>query len=156
MLDAFKALFARDPVADVPASGGDGTPYRVRLAACALLLEVAHADDHFTADERAHIEDAMRDRFALTADDARALLTAAEEARREAVDLHGFTSVLTGHYDDGERVVIAEMLWRVVAADGRLSPHEEAFTRGFRRWLDLDPGRFAEARRRALGDRAGA
>lgn len=155
MLDAFKALFTRDPAGDAPAAG-DGTPHRVKLAACALLLEVAHADDHFSADERTHIEQSMRDHFALPADDARALVTAAELARRDAVDLHEFTSVITSHYDDSERVAIAEMLWRVVAADGRLSPHEEAFTRAFRRLLDLDPGRFADARRRALGDRAGA
>lgn len=154
MLEAFKALFSREVPVEAP--GGDGTPHRVRLAACALMLEVAHADDEFSAEERAHIESAVAARFALDPAATRELLAAAEDARREAVDLHQFTSVLTQHYGDHERVAIAEMLWRVVAADGRLSSHEEALTRAFRRLLDLDPGRFADARRRALGDGAGA
>ena len=32
---------------------------RVQLAACALLLELAHADDEFSAEERTHIESTL-------------------------------------------------------------------------------------------------
>ena len=37
----------------------------IRLAGCALLLELAYADDEFTEDERQHLESAMRRQYGL-------------------------------------------------------------------------------------------
>ncbi len=159
MFDAFRTLFARHAPLDAEASaaGSARTPrgeHALQLAACAMLLEAAHADDHFAAEERRVVEQSLAAHFHLSAEALSELIAASEAARREAVDLHEFASVLRAHYDDADRLALAEILWRVVAADGRLSPHEDAFTRTFRRVLDLDPAQFALARRRALGDGA--
>ena len=70
------------PEADVSVAKKD-----IRLAACALLLELANADDEFTDDERQHLESAVRRQFGLGAADAERLLELAQEARSEAVDL---------------------------------------------------------------------
>ena len=156
MLEALRSLFARtsEGMAGGPRAAGDPATHRLRVACCALMLEVAHADDSFDEAERAHIEHTLGEHFQMEPAEVRELMRVADEARREAIDLHQFTSVLTAHYGDDERFAIAEMLWRVVAADGVLSPKEEAFTRAFRRLLDLAPARFAEARRRAFEGRA--
>ena len=37
----------------------------IRLAACALLLELAQADDEFTEDERQHLESPLRRHYGL-------------------------------------------------------------------------------------------
>ncbi len=132
--------------------GKDSREHRLRLAACALLLEVAHADDTFTADERAHIEDALSRHFALDANETKELMALAEERRREAVDLHQFTSLINEQYDEGQRFVLAEILWRVVHADGELSRHEDALMQKLARLLDLRPGYLAAARKRAVED----
>lgn len=157
MFDAFRTLFARHaPLdAETSAAGTARAPrgdHALQVAACAMLLEAAHADDRFAAEERRVVEQSLSTHFRLSADALDELMAASETARREAVDLHEFASVLRAHYDDADRLALAEMLWRVVAADGRLSPHEDAFARTFRRVLDLDPAQFALARRRALGD----
>ncbi len=152
MFDSFRSLFARHAPLDAePTGSGRRNEAAIRVAAAALLLEAAHADDRFTADERTAVEHALSWHFALDAAAARELIEASEEARQDAVDLHEFASVLREHYGDEDRLALAELLWRVVAADGRLSPHEEAFARTFRRVLDLDPADFGLARRRALG-----
>ena len=141
------------PAAGRPgAAGADSAEHRLQLAACALLLEVAHADDTFTAEEQTHIEEALSRHFALDAAETRELMALAEERRREAIDLHQFTSLINEQYDEGQRFVLAEILWRVVHADGQLSGHEDALMQKLARLLDLRPGYLAAARKRAVGD----
>ena len=140
MLDSFRAFFERHPA---PPDEGE----RIRVAACALLLEMAYADGTFSDSERAHIERALVESFALSEDRVQALIAAAEKERREAVDLHQFTSTLTKHYDEGQRYVLAELLWRVVLADGEVSRDEDMRLHKLSRLLDLRPGYLAGIRK---------
>ena len=48
-------------------------------------------------------------------------------------------------------MVLAEVLWRVVFADGELSRHEDYLMRKLASLLELKPGYLGEARRRASG-----
>lgn len=137
--------------------GGEGAAApdpdeELRVAACALLLELAHADDTFSPEEQRLIEEALGRHFGLGAEEGRGLLALAEERRREAVDLHAFTRLVTARYDEGQRLVLAEIMWRVVDVDGELSRHEEELMRKIARLLDLRPGYLAAARRRPAPD----
>ena len=145
-LDTLRSLFARHASSEAPQAGPD---QELRVAACALLLEMAHADQVFTADERANIEELLVRHFALTPEGARELMETAERERREATDLFQFTSVINQNYDEGQRMVLAELLWRVVYADGQLSKHEDYLARKLASLLELRPGYLAEARKRA-------
>jgi uncharacterized tellurite resistance protein B-like protein len=150
MRDAIRSLFQR--TTPVPsAQPADRAFDPLRIAAAALLLEVAHADDEFTVAERAHIEEALGRHFDLADDQIATLLELAEIARRDANDLHQFTAVINERYDEGQRLVLAEILWRVVLADGELSRHESYLMRRLANLLDLRPGFLAEARKRAGG-----
>ena len=153
MLDALKSLLARR----APAEGDrSADPAReLQVAACALLLEVAHADDEFSDDERRDIEEAAVRHFDLDPESARELMRVAEEARRESIDLHQFTRIVVDRYDEGQRMVLAELMWRIIHADGRLSEHETQLARKLAALLELRPGFLAEARRRAEGSGRG-
>jgi uncharacterized tellurite resistance protein B-like protein len=147
MFEALKSLFAKHSPA---AAAGTADPDRaLKIAACALLLEMAHADDEFTQAEREHIEALVARHFALDEDTTREILAAAERERRDATDLHQLTSVINRHYDEGQRLLLSELLWRVVYADGRLSEHEDYLAQKLASLLDLRPGYLAEARKRA-------
>lgn len=124
----------------------------LRVAACALLLELAHADDQFTEDERRHIEDALVRHFAIPAETARELMALAEQERSEATDLYQFTSLINANYDEGQKMVLVEVLWGVVHADGKLSKHEDYLMRKLAILLELRPGFLNEARKRAEGN----
>ena len=144
MIDALKALFSRHVTpqgAPAPAASATHPDAGLRVAACALLLEMAHADSEFSAAERTHIEPAT----------ARELIEIAERERRDAADLHQFTTIINRHYDEGQRMVLAELLWRVVYADGELSRHEDYLSRKLANLLDLRPGFLSEAKNRARG-----
>jgi uncharacterized tellurite resistance protein B-like protein len=146
MLEALKSLLAGRAS---PAGTTQDPARRLQVAACALLLELAHADQEFSEEERRHIEEASMRHFDLDAEQARELMAVAEEARREAIDLHQFTSTVLQHYDEGQRMVLAELMWRVIDADGRLAEQEAQLARKLASLLDLRPGYLAEARRRA-------
>lgn len=150
MFDGLKKLLAKESPSGQP---GDATdPDRsLKLAACALLLEMAHADDEFSEPERRQIEALIGRHFALDGESVQAILADAERTRRDATDLHELTSVINRHYDEGQRFVLAELLWRVVDADGALSEHESYLSRKIANLLDLRPGYLAEARKRAKG-----
>lgn len=135
--------------ATTPATPSEDTNRALKVAACALLLEMAWADDTFSADERQRIEEIVARHFALGVEGARELLEAADRERRQATDLYQLTSVITRHYDEGQRLLLSELLWRVVDADGVLSEHEDYLTQKLAVLLDLRPGYLAEARKRA-------
>lgn len=150
MFDALKALFSKEAAGRSAPDASDTRPDRgLKVAACALLLEMAHADDEFSEAEQKHIEELVGRHFALDPEATRAILATADRTRREATDLHELTSVITRHYDEGQRLLLAELLWRVVYADGALSEHEAYLSRKIANLLDLRPGYLAEARNRA-------
>ena len=149
MFDALKAIFTRTTAA--PDASGGGPDRALQIAACALLLEMAHADRDFSDVDRRHIEEIAMRQFELDAEEARGLMAVAEQARSRAVDLHQFTSLVSQHYDEGQRMVLAELLWRIVYADGTLAEAEAQLARKIGMLLDLRPGYLSEARRRATG-----
>ncbi len=121
----------------------------VRLAACALMLELAWADDDFTDDERAHLEGAVRRHWGLESSRAEELVDLAERARRDATDLYQFTRLIREHYSLGQKMVLAEILWGLVYADGELSAREDYLMRKISGLLDLEIAYLSEARNRA-------
>jgi uncharacterized tellurite resistance protein B-like protein len=116
------------------------------LAACALLLEVAHADGEFSAEERAHLEDVLERHFSLPSEAGRALLELAEKERQNATDHFRFTSHLQQNYDTGQKMVLAEIMWGVVLADGEIAEREHYLTRKISNLLALEPGYLSAAK----------
>lgn len=147
MLDRLRALVARH-VSAAQAEPDPSYPGEVQLAACALLLELAHADGEFTAQERQHIEGALIRHFGLDAAIAQELIELAEAARAEAIDQFQFTRLITANYDLGQKMVLAEVMWGVVLADGTVADHEAYLIRKLAHLLDLEPGYLAQARRK--------
>ncbi|HEX5632910.1 MAG TPA: TerB family tellurite resistance protein [Gemmatimonadales bacterium] len=149
MLDAIRNFVSRRIAPDTPAAPPflDG----LQVAAAALLLEIAHADGHFSDAERAHIEGALGEHFALDEDTTRQLLLLAEAERRESIDHFQFTRHIARHYDLPQKLKLAELMWRVILADGAIAEHETWLVRKLANMLELAPGYLTEARRAAGG-----
>ncbi len=151
MLDAIKSFFGATME---PASPEEevGEP-DVRLAACALLIEIAYADDEFTEDESQHLLSAVRRQYGLDAGEAEQLIELAEQARASAVDLWQFTKLIKQNYSLGQKMVLVEVMWGLVYSDGELSSHEESLMRRVCHLLDLAPGYLADVRKRVESGR---
>ena len=146
MLSGIKSLFhsAMFPGSPSPVLRSRDT----RLAACALLLELAHADDDFTHAERKHLTSAMTRQFGLDGAQADELVALAERERAEAVDVWQFTSLIKEHYSRGQKMVLVEMMWGLVYADGQLAAKEDLLMRKICNLLDIEPGYLAQIRKR--------
>jgi uncharacterized tellurite resistance protein B-like protein len=158
VLDSIKSFFksSMTPPATAEASASRKD---IRLAACALLVELAHADDQFTQDEREHLESAVQRQFGLEAAEAQRLLALAEQERRQAVDLWQFTNLIAENYSVGQKMVLAEIMWGLAHSDGKLAGREDYLMRKICNLLRLEPGYLAEARKRAdsgRGERTGS
>ena len=69
--------------------------------------------------------------------------------RAEAVDLWQFTSLIREHYSKGQKMVLVEIMWGIVYADGELAIREEQLMRKICNLLDIEPGYLAQIRKRA-------
>ncbi len=148
MLDAIKNFFHSSML---PSESREVRPEHkedIRLAACALLLELAHADDEFSDAERRNLEASVRRQFGVDRPEAERLIELAEEARKQAVDLWQFTNLIAERYSLGQKMVLLEMMWGLVYADGQLARREDYLMRKISNLLRLEPGYLAEARRR--------
>jgi len=147
MMESIRQFFMAN-MAEPEAGGEDALPADLRLAACALLLELAYADDEFTNEERTHLEGAIQRQFGIDLDQATELIHLAEQQRSEAVDLWTFTNLVAEHYSLGQKMVLAEAMWGLVYSDGELASREDYLMRKISGLLRLEPGYLAEARKR--------
>jgi uncharacterized tellurite resistance protein B-like protein len=148
MLEAIRRFLARPSPQGPP--DADARP-PVEVAACALLLQIAHADDEFSPAEQARIEEALERQFGLDAAGRQDLLARAEAERRAAVDDYQFTRLINRHYDLGQKMVLAEVMWAVILADSEVARHEAYLVRKLANLLELEPAYLSQARRRATG-----
>jgi uncharacterized tellurite resistance protein B-like protein len=150
LIDTIRSLFGSKPDSEEAPPGAEPVAEPgvdpLHLAACALLLEVAYADGEFSAAERAHLEDVLERHFSLPLEAGRILLDLAEKERRNATDHFRFTSHLREGYDTGQKMVLAEIMWGVVLADGEIAEHEHYLTRKISNLLNLEPGYLSAAK----------
>ncbi|GMR13231.1 MAG: TerB family tellurite resistance protein [Gemmatimonadota bacterium] len=150
MRDAIKSFFGSSMAPDPQQ---EAVPEQdIRLAACALLLELAHADDEFTDDEAQHLEGAIGRQYGLDRDQAVELIALAEKERVAAVDLWQFTKLIKESYSLGQKMVLVEVMWGLVYSDGELSSREEYVMRKVCKLLDIAPGYLADVRKRLQAD----
>jgi uncharacterized tellurite resistance protein B-like protein len=153
MLEAIKAFVSRRiapaPAGEVMPAAPETDRARAQVAACALLLEVAHADEEFSPAERRHIETALDRHFGLDPATRAELITLAEAERRQAIDHFQFTHEINRHYDLGQKMVLAEVMWGIILADGTVAQHEAYLVRKLANLLDLEPAYLSQARRAA-------
>ncbi len=147
MIESIRQFFMAN-MAEPDVEGGDNLTGDLRLAACALLLELAYADDNFSEGERIHLKDAVRRQFGLDEEQAGELIDLAEGQRSDAVDLWTFTNLVAEHYSLGQKMVLAEAMWGLVYSDGELASREDYLMRKISGLLRLEPGYLAEAKKR--------
>jgi uncharacterized tellurite resistance protein B-like protein len=153
MLEAIRDFVTHRIHAPVEQAGNqpDRPVSNVHLAACALLLELAHADDEFSPAERAHIGGVLRRHFGLEDATAQELIELAETQRRQSSDYYQFTRLIVARYDLGQRMVLAEIMWGVILADGKITEHESYLVRKLGNLLDLSPAYLSQAKAAAAG-----
>jgi len=150
MLDAIRRMLADNAPATAASTGAYSND--VRMAACVLLVELASVDGEFSAVERQRILDILQRHFGVDAAGAEGLLAEAAYASRSSVDDFVFTRQVVKEYELAQRMVLAELMWQVVLADGTVDGNESYLMRKLANLLQLEPAFLAQARKRTEGE----
>ncbi len=148
MLDKIRSYF-NTRVEPAAGAAPEAQSRNIELAACALLLELANADEEFSESERTHIESALQRHFGLPSETVHELITLADEERAKSIDHFQFTRLISESYDLGQKMLLAEVMWGLVLADGEIGAHEQYLMRKLANLLDLQPGYLSQARKNA-------
>jgi uncharacterized tellurite resistance protein B-like protein len=151
MLDALRRLIG-DSLPGTPEPETHVHPHDVRIAACALLIELAQVDGHFSDIERQRILEILQRHFGVDEAAAQTLMAEAAAVARQSVDDFSITRQVVAEYSLAQRMVLAELMWQVVLADGELDGQESYLMRKLANLLQLEPAFLAEARRKTEGD----
>ena len=110
----------------------------LRLATAGILLDIAYADGQFSPAEDGNVVGFLTERFRLSPDDARELLEAADEIRKQMVDHFALTNYIRKNTPLADRIDIVKTMWRLVYSDGQLSHHEGYLVRKIADLLGLE------------------
>lgn len=121
-----------------------------KLAAAALMVEVAVQDGEFDSAERTIIEKSLTEKLNLSAEDAEELLSQAEDKQSQSIQILSFTKEIKNHFDDKGREHIMEMLWEVVFADGEEDNYESNLMRRIAGLLYISDKKSGEIRKKVM------
>ncbi len=119
---------------------------RVTVATCALMLEMAYADDEFSQDEKETMLKALTTTYKINKSAALDLIRSAEKERRENIDLWQFTHKINEDYSKNEKLEVAQNLWKIIYSDGKVDKHEEYLMRKLTSLLNLSHGDMIQAK----------
>ncbi len=128
MLDILKGFFSKS-TEDSTRTTVQKTDHDIRVATCALFVEIARIDEKFTQEEMETIISILKEKYNLSQEHADALIAEAEKELKESVDLWQFARLINENYSNEEKVKIIETLWQIVYVDGksiRTLPNEQA------------------------------
>jgi uncharacterized tellurite resistance protein B-like protein len=134
-----------------PQTSADGPEQRhtLELATGVLLIEVVRADGRLDDAEVQAVMDALRSKFALSAQDLAGLYELAHQRSEDAHDLYSFTERLNAAFDEPQRIRVFELLWTVAYADGHADAHEVHLLRRIADLLHIRHGDAIAAKLRA-------
>ena len=148
MIDLVKRFFSKD-TKDAPVDQGKETAHDIRVATCALFLEMCQIDGEFSESERAHIISTLKKDYHLSDEYAVALLEASYEELKGSIDLWHFTNLINQNYSMEEKLQIIENIWRIAYTDGRLDKHEDYLVHKLAKLLRLSHKQLIEAKLKA-------
>ena len=97
----------------------------IQIATCALFLEIANSDEHFSEDERSAIIEILKNEFSLAEDEVNALIEKTEHSLNKSIDLWQFTNLINQNFSDEDKTKILENLWRIIYTDEILDTYED-------------------------------
>jgi len=123
MIDIVKRFFEAASTDD-PNTADRGNKHDIRVATCALFVEIAKIDEEFSKEELKAILSILKKRYGLEEDHAEALIAAADEELEQSVDLWRFAELINKNYSNDEKIKILETLWQIVYVDNKMDEHE--------------------------------
>ena len=149
MLSTLKRFFAK-PDQKENHAGEASQAHDIRVATCALLVELARIDEKFTQAEMDAILSILKDKYGLAGEYADALIAEAEKELKHSVDLWQFANLINQNYSNAEKIEIIETLWQIVYVDGKMDQYEHYLMNKLKNLLRLSHNQLIDAKLKVL------
>lgn len=123
-----------------------------RVAAAALMVNIATSDHSYDDVERTRISDLIKEKLKISDEESKLLESQAEVASNKATSIFEFTHVINEHYNPQQKFNLAKCLWEVAYADGIIDKYEEYMIRRVTDLIYLSQADFIRSRN-AVRDR---
>ena len=149
MIDVVKRFFSK-ATTKIPEAANQTTAHDIRVATCALFVEIARIDEKFTEAEMDTILSILKERYGLSPEHADALTAEAERELEKSVDLWQFARLINENYSNEEKIEIIETLWRIVYVDGKMDQYEHYLMNKLQNLLRLSHDQLITAKLKVL------
>jgi uncharacterized tellurite resistance protein B-like protein len=149
MLDIVKRFFNKNS-AEFSEDTKQNSAHDIRVATCALFVEIARIDEKFTDAEMEAILSILKEKYGLSQDHADALIAEAEKELDKSVDLWQFAKLINENYSNEEKIEIIETLWRIVYVDGKMDRYERYLMNKLQNLLRLSHDQLIAAKLKVL------
>ena len=149
MLQNLKRFFNQSKV-EVSKNENQVREHDVRVATCALFVEMARIDEKFTQAEVDTILSILKEKYGLSQEHADALLAEADKELDQSVDLWQFSRLINENYSVDEKIEIIETLWQMVFVDGKMDQYEHYLMNKLKNLLRLSHDQLINAKLKVL------
>ena len=149
MLSSLKRFFSPS-AADRTVDSGRDPAHDIRIATCALFLEMARIDEKFTKEEMETVLSIMQEKYGLSREHADTLVAEADKELEDSVDLWQFARLINENYSIDEKMEIIEILWRMVYVDGKMDEYEHYLMSKLKNLLRLSQDQLIGAKLKVL------
>jgi len=127
MLKIFKELFVNQNETD--SNIKNNKSHSLQIAAGALLLEIANADENYSSEEKLKVIEIMKVKFNLNDHDVSNLIEQSEEEIQNSVSVYEFTDIINKNLNQDEKFLIVKSLWEIAYADGEVDKYEDYYVK---------------------------
>ena len=149
MLDIVSRFFSK-AIAEGSKNAEQIPEHDVRVATCALFVEMARIDKTFTEAEMNTIISILKDKYGLSREHADALIAEADKELAQSVDLWQFARLINENYSNDEKIEIIEILWQMVYVDGKMDEYEHYLMNKLKNLLRLSHDQLIAAKLKVL------
>ena len=117
---------------------------------CGLMIEAANSDGDIGAEEIKKIRETLINIFKENPDKVDSVLEQSIKNSNNSKSLYYYSSKINKNYSDEKKILLIEILWEIVLADGKLHDYESSIIRRLSGLLYISDINSGNARKRAL------
>ncbi len=117
---------------------------------CGLMIEAANSDGDIGADETKKIRETLINIFKENPDDVDSVLEQSIKNSNNSKSLYYYSSKINKNYSEEKKILLIEILWEIVLADGQVHDYESSLLRRLSGLLYISDINSGNARKRAL------
>ncbi len=118
---------------------------------CGLMIEAANSDDFIGDEEIIKIKETLINIFKEDPDEVDTILNEAIHNRNNSKSLYYYSSKINKNYSEEKKILLLEILWEIVLADGQLHDYESSILRRLSGLLYISDINSGNAKKKALG-----